>query len=88
MAVSRPLAQLHFRGSRLPLLHQRVQSVRGMGEGLYSLKSLFQSPILFSLLHVLLAVVQSTSIYPHHTITRHNCIQTSCLSSGILSCYQ
>ena len=45
----------------MALLHQRVQSVRG--KGLYFLKSLLQSLILFALLHVLLlAVVKSPSI--------------------------
>lgn len=34
----------------MALLHQRVQSVRG--KGLYFLKSLLQSLILFALLHV------------------------------------
>lgn len=57
MAVSRPLALLSLRGSRLEmaLLHQRVQSVRA--KGLYFPKSLLQSLILFALLHVLLVVV-------------------------------
>ena len=63
MAVSRPLALLPLRGSRLEmaLLHQRVQSVRA--KGLYFPKSLLQSLILFALLHVLLVVVKSPPIY-------------------------
>lgn len=57
----------------MALLHQRVQSVRG--KGLYFLKSLLQSLILFALLHVLLVVVKSPSRYLYHTLssTLHDC---------------